>query len=769
MRGSHGTVVAKSAELASARVVGEWFLDLRPGEKRTIGRWKDNHWAFPHPQVSGRHAEVEATSSGIVVRDLGSANGTFVGGVRVLKNRPQPIKDGDRVQLGPVALVVRVSSAPTAKPAWKGPRFELEVAGVCVEVRDHGRRKRILDDVSFKALPGDFIALMGPSGAGKTTLLEVLTTYRRPDDGDVKVNGEDLFRIYDALRGSIGYVPQDDILHPELKVREAVFYAARMRLPPDTTDDEIDQRVQATLVALGLEQQADKLIGKPEKKVISGGQRKRVNIALELVTDPPILFLDEPTSGLAADDTTQLIELLAALAKDTGKTIIATIHQPAKDEYERFNLALILGRGGVPMYFGPTRDSYAFFGAWSESVGDPVPDDPRDMFDTLRRRSLARCRQKCTHGGPNACEASQVATGRAFHAEFYEAKHPVMRRMYSGSRTLGASGPSGQRPRARESSGRLFLLAGRYFRTKRRDTGGMLVMALQPLVIGAIIVFGIREATLLPTAIYVETIAAVWFGTSNAAREIVGERAIFRRERKVTLGLFDYLVSKLFVLCAISAVQVAALATIVHQGLGMKQPVWVGYPPLLLAAAMGVTIGLLVSSLVRSSEAAIALTPLVLLPQVVFGGALIRREGKTQPIVDATPLRYAFHALLAAEDVRCTGLYVDLDAKPRTFSASAVTMFDDAILARNGSMLSFVPKAPTKLPPIPTTIPTATTPPIPRGTAPKIEAGGPSCLKFFRFDEFPPDRTWCYGILAGVVLAGGLLTIIAIRVREALD
>src|SRR6185369_6997473 len=177
---------------------------------------------------------------------------------------------------------------------------------------------------------------------------------------------------YDTLRGSIGYVPQDDLVHPELTVFEAIRYSARFRLPPDYTEAEIDARVEQTIKDLGLEGVKNLQIGKPEKKILSGGQRKRVNIALELVTDPVILFLDEPTSGLAADDTTALITLLADLTKATGKTIIMTIHQPAKDEFEKFSHALILGYGGIPTYFGPTgNSSYQFFGSIVEREGSP--------------------------------------------------------------------------------------------------------------------------------------------------------------------------------------------------------------------------------------------------------------------------------------------------------------------------------------------------------------------------------------------------------------
>ncbi len=283
-------------------------------------------------------------------------------------------------------------------------------------------------------MPGDFIALMGPSGAGKTTLLLALNGYLPPSGGQVRINGEDLYSIYDALRGSIGYVPQDDIVHPELTVWEAVRYSAQFRLPPDFSDEEIDRRVETTLQQLGLESVKHLQIGAPEKKVLSGGQRKRVNIAMELVTDPVLMFLDEPTSGLAADDTTALVSLLAGLAKSTGKTIITTIHQPAKDEFEKFNLCLIMGPGGIPMYYGPTHpDAYRFFG--TERVRHGQANDinnPRDMFDmiNLRERTAFDADKRVDPNAPRFPSRQKAA--RAWSSEFFEQQHPTFKKMYFG-------------------------------------------------------------------------------------------------------------------------------------------------------------------------------------------------------------------------------------------------------------------------------------------------------------------------------------------------
>ncbi|HPB99032.1 MAG TPA: FHA domain-containing protein, partial [Polyangiaceae bacterium] len=470
---------------------------------QTIGRTPDNDIVLSHPQVSSRHAVLVKSGNQVFIEDRGSANGTYVKGQRIAPGVKVPVQHGERIYLGPMPLVIHMPEEGGGQllipdvSKWQGrPLYEIEAWELFLEVPDRDNpstNKVLLDKISFKALPGDMIALMGPSGAGKTTLLLALNGYLPPSSGLVRINGENLYAIYDNLRGSIGYVPQDDIVHPELTVFEAVRYSARFRLPPDYSDEEIDQRVDQTLKELGLEGVRNLQIGKPEKKILSGGQRKRVNIALELVTDPVILFLDEPTSGLAADDTTALINLLADLAKATGKTIIMTIHQPAKDEFERFNLALILGYGGVPMFYGPTSpDAYRFFGSFLETQGKPnTVDNPRDMFDILNQREGPIYQQMLAQN-PNTPRGA----ARQYAAKLWEAEYKasaVYQKMYAPPRAVGTGG--GQNyvpPGAPKTKGQLRLLMSRYFTVKWRDRSGTAIMFLQAPIIGVLLalVFG---------------------------------------------------------------------------------------------------------------------------------------------------------------------------------------------------------------------------------------------------------------------------------------
>jgi ABC transport system ATP-binding/permease protein len=690
-------------------VLGQVAFGSAAQQSQTIGRTQDNDIRIDHAQVSSKHAYLHRIDNKLFIEDRGSANGTFVRGQRVAAGVKVPVSAGEKVFIGPMPLLLQGRDSTDevevvvedGSQDWAGrPLYEIEAwdLGLQVPDRDNPReQKTLLDRVNFKALPGDFIALMGPSGAGKTTLLLTLNGYLPPTTGQVRINGEDLYSIYDALRGSIGYVPQDDIVHPELTVWEAVRYSAKFRLPPDYEEEEIERRVETTLRQLGLESVKHLQIGAPEKKVLSGGQRKRVNIAMELVTDPVLMFLDEPTSGLAADDTTALVTLLADLARSTGKTIITTIHQPAKDEFEKFNLCLIMGAGGVPLFFGPTQpDAYRFFGSQRVRTGQlRAVDNPRDMFDMLnqREREIYEADLKLNANAPRFLARQKAA--RLWSDEFFTPSNPIYQRMYSGARAVGAGSSRQGVPTGRpHTRGQFGLLFSRYAKVKFRDKAGTWIMLLQAPVIGVLlaIVFGgqkdsipfwclgalqelskksseaefgketadllksMRETPDHAAAIFFLVVAAIWFGTSNAAREVVSERAIYLRERMVNLGLVNYIFSKFAFLTLICAFQCAVLLAIVFFALGFHggaQAFGIAMTTLLIVSMNSAALGLLLSTVVVSAEAAMALTPIALIPQVVLGGLMVPMT--TNPMLKwfmyVMPARWGFQGIVAQERI----------------------------------------------------------------------------------------------------------------------
>ena len=695
-------------------VIGELNLSQLQGGAISIGRTPDNKIVVPHPQVSAKHAQIIDQGGSLFLEDLGSGNGTFVRGQRIPRGQRVPVANGEKVFIGPMPLVIQIEGKQVnvaiedlaaQQASWAGkPLYEIEAWSLVLQVPDRdnpSEMKTLLDNVSFKALPGDMIALMGPSGAGKTTLLMTLNGYLPPTSGQVRINGEDLYAIYDALRGVIGYVPQDDIVHPELTVFEAVKYSARFRLPNDYSEAEIDARVEQTLKDLGLEGQKHLQIGKPEKKVLSGGQRKRVNIALELVTDPVILFLDEPTSGLASDDTTALITLLSDLTKKTGKTIIMTIHQPAKDEYQKFNNTFIMGYGGIPTYFGPTGEkSYSFFAsimrnpafAGVPTLQNRIIDNPRDMFDMLNVRERVVWDRMKKHDPNTPRPLARLAAAKEWNAEFFNNANPIYVMMYSGRRAVGTE-PAARgvphRPSVAQFA-QLMLLMSRYWKVKIRDRAGAAIMFLQAPIIGIMLAFvffgqqkavpfwclgalqelgkkmpatGQNSADLLnrmqPTedhtaAMFFVVVSAVWFGTSNSAREIVTERAIYMRERMVNLGLFNYVFSKFIILSMICVLQCTILLGIVFFGLGFHGGIGafaLELAVMIMVAINATALGLLLSTGVDSAEAAMSLTPIALIPQVVLGGLMVpmTTNPMLKPLMYIMPARWGFEGSITHE------------------------------------------------------------------------------------------------------------------------
>ena len=252
--------------------------------------------------------------------------------------------------------------------------------------------RRLLNNVSLTVFPTEFVGLMGPSGAGKTTLMNALNGYTRPTGGQVLLNGNDLYECYAQFATYLGYVPQDDIIHRELTVGEALYFTARLRLPGDYRQSEIRNRVREVLKQLDLEATEHVPIGSAEKKGISGGQRKRVNLAMELLTDPLVLFLDEPTSGLSSEDALLVMRLLRRLA-DAGKTILLTLHQPSLEAYRLMDNLVLVSKDkgssdpGQLVYYGPAHPNAAhFFNPKAASKPDPLPDD---IFKGLSQRPSA--------------------------------------------------------------------------------------------------------------------------------------------------------------------------------------------------------------------------------------------------------------------------------------------------------------------------------------------------------------------------------------------
>jgi ABC-type multidrug transport system ATPase subunit/pSer/pThr/pTyr-binding forkhead associated (FHA) protein len=596
------------------------------------------------PWLGRQAAQLVQQGNGFLLQAQGPARGVFVNGRPLQGN--VALRPGDQVQIGTHCL--RISPDGRLEQWNYRERLVVEARQVGVRVGD----KWLIRDISLTLFPRELVALMGPSGAGKTTLLMCLCGYLRPSQGEVLFNGESLYDNYARFSPFMGYVPQDDIMHRELTVREALYYSARLRLPPDYTDAEIHQRIKTVIAQLGLEGCEDVLIGSPERKGISGGQRKRVNLAMELLTDPLVLFLDEPTSGLSSEDALLVVEALRKLA-DSGKTVVVTIHQPGLDVYRLFDQLILIAKDrnspgpGELVYYGPAYpDAVHFFNPQGipnlKPGADPLPDE---ILRGLSKRP--------------ASQWAQTYRQSKYYRDFVESRRVELQQQRVAERHQPASADDSLRPPGWMQA---WTLIRRCFRVKCRDTwGSAILLAQAPAVPMLVVLVLARSASssdpqdylpAKPQTIFLAGLAALWFGCSNSVREIVGEWAIFRRERMVGLQLWPYLLSKLAILGGLCLLQCLVLLLLVSLPCSWKANLAAMYGFTLTAALAGLAMGLSISALARTSEMAVALLPLVLIPMVVLSGAMfpIRKMHDLMQFVSRfMPTRWAYEGMVVLE------------------------------------------------------------------------------------------------------------------------
>ena len=378
-----------------------------------IGRSSENNIVLSQLTVSRFHAEIHVAADGSrILKDLGSKVGTFVNDEQVV-GRSVPITQDDRIEVGGIALCLQFAAKPGGKTVVGRQRegFFLTSSRVTQTVKDRqtGAPKNLLSDISLSVYPGEFVGLMGPSGCGKTTFMTALNGSQSFSSGFVYYNGLDLTGNLSRFSPQIGYVPQDDIMHPELTVREVLFYTARLKLSREVSSADLHKKITEVCSDLGLKDKLDTLIGTPEQKTLSGGQKKRVNLAMELLTDPKILFLDEPTSGLSSADTVTVMSLLRKMADERGIAIVITIHQPSTPVYQLMDKVIYL-KDGLLCYYGKSfPDSISYF----VPEKDPEIAGPDAVMEILDRASPERCKLITGKTKPTRTWWSKETTGLA--------------------------------------------------------------------------------------------------------------------------------------------------------------------------------------------------------------------------------------------------------------------------------------------------------------------------------------------------------------------
>src|SRR6266567_1953589 len=605
----------------------------------SIGRAPDNDIRLDGLQISNHHARFALSNANVTVEDTGSTNGVYVNGERISGRRQ--VQLSDVIQIGPFVLQGDTSQGVAVYDTRSKTRIDGINIVKMVPNRAGGGTIKLLDDIGLTIQPNEFVGLLGPSGAGKSTLMDALNGMRPASSGFVLINNLDLYRHLDSLKQSIGYVPQDDIIHRELTVYRTLYYVARLRLSRDVSRREIDQIVNEVMDVTGLSERRDVAISQ-----LSGGQRKRVSIAVELITKPSVIFLDEPTSGLDPATEEKIMRLFRQIA-ESGRTVVLTTH--AMENVKLFDKIVVLMRGKL-----------VFYGAPQEALAHVKAESFKDLYDKLEA-PVDRQTAAMQALPANATKSQKAAFKQQREqiaeevAEDWKQKFqrtPIYQRnVVDPTRDLRPDLPPPAPPRRITSPTDVLrqwaTLTRRYIEVFTRDKFNLLILFVQAPIIAFLTYFVVGAKSPRDFPYFMLALVSIWFGTSLAAREIIRERAVYARERMVNLHLLPYVGSKLFVLSLIVSFQCVLLygsLKFLHYAGLMSLPGW-AIPQLIvmiITGIVGITIGLFISAMVKTSEMATSLVPLILIPQILFSGLVGVPQGWSKAVGTLMPATWAF-------------------------------------------------------------------------------------------------------------------------------
>ena len=605
---------------------------VRLQQRIRIGRDVENEWQIDDLNVSRTHAEIIQNNSGSYeVVDLKSTNGTFLNGTRIKR---EVLRTGDIIAVGGFARRFTLD----------GLQILEGIDGMSISAREINFEigsKPLLQDVSFNVGPRTLTAIVGPSGAGKSTLLGVLTGRAKPSSGQIVIGGIDLHTQYQSLSRQIGSVPQADILHTRLTVRQALNYGAKLRLPNDTSKTERTQRVNDVMEQLELTERADLRIDR-----LSGGQRKRASIGLELLTSPQILVLDEPTSGLDPGLDAHVMETLRKLA-DAGQTVVLVTH--SVDNLDFCDNVILLASGGKVAYAGPSSTVFSKLGkkSWAE------------VF-----RFLA------------SPDALLLATPRHEVSVSTEVRNKhILSRKQSFIKQIAT-------------------LSSRYMKVIASDRFYLALLTLIPVVIGAIAYaagssYGFGSGTVTRSGfnynpfaqatILVLILGSIFVGLSTSVQEIVKENPIRKREQSVGVRSSSYVISKVLVLGSIVVLQIIVFTTIVLFNRPMPKSGLIfdssNIEITVICIALGISsmlLGLVISAFLSSSEQAMPTLVGMTMVQVVLSGALpLEAKGVVNLVSMLVPSYWANNALSASVDIVQLNLTSDPSLQDRWIATSS--------------------------------------------------------------------------------------------------
>ena len=572
------------------------------------------------PRVEPLHAYIQNEQGRLVLQAEQSKRPVWYNDSPVKRMQ---LSEGDRFQIGSYALTMQGSNLDVSEQA----------SVIALSVQDVNRKigsVTLLENMNFTIFGGELIALIGPSGCGKTTLLNAINGVAPADTGKVLLNGRPFHKLLTKDRSLVGIVPQDDLVLPELTVEESLYYSGRLRLPPETPKEEVWKEVERVLQELDIMHIRTSRIGDAVKRGISGGQRKRVNLGQELLSRTTrILLLDEPTSGLDPRASQDIVKLVRGLA-DKGRIIFLVTHDLTDGIINQVDNLLALVKGGKLAFFGEKKEALKFFQVpTTDKIFQRFGDDQDKWQKKFSERVDYNLRQR-------AVDKFDISDNEPPSKPSQASAFLSFWRQYS-------------------------TLTTRYRKVKLRDTTGMLVIGLQPPFLALVmwIVFQDKSGA-LPTEsmLFMLSLSCLWFGMSAAVRELISDQVIFRRERRVGVGTLPYVLSKVSVLGIIVAIQACILSGVMYFLMGMGDESYNFSLMALLGVStltswVGMGLGLLVSSLWKSSEAAVGSLPLILIPQIAFSSVMfaIRDMGWLSKLITWFVIqRYTFDAFLKCGD-----------------------------------------------------------------------------------------------------------------------
>jgi ABC-type multidrug transport system ATPase subunit len=512
-----------------------------------------------------------------------------------------------------------------------------------------------LRSINISEGSGKLIGIMGASGAGKTTLLNTLAGLETPSAGSVVINGVDSHKEKEKIRGLIGYVAQDDLLIEDLSVFENLYYNAKLCFK-DLNEEEIVKKVNIVLASLGLDRIAHLKVGSPLNKKISGGQRKRLNIALELIREPAIMFVDEPTSGLSSRDSENVIDLLKELSLK-GKLIFVVIHQPSSDIYKMFDKMYIMDTGGYPVFYGNPVEAVTYFKKATKQVGSDQGQcptcgnvNPEVIFNIIEARVVD--------------EYGDLTNKRKISPpewhELYKQTHHLQR--FDDIKTASQAA---LRVPSRLKQTIIFTI--RDFLSKISNTQYMVINLLEAPFLALLLALIVRYRNTgnaneyifrlndnVPAYVLIAVIIALFMGLTVSAEEIIRDRKIQKRETFLNLSRSSYIASKLIILFTLSAVQTITFAVIGNYILEIKEMNFVYWLVLFSVSCFANVLGLNISASFNSAVTVYIIIPLLLIPQMILSGAIfpfeklnnsVTTKGKVPVIADIMVSRWAFEAI----------------------------------------------------------------------------------------------------------------------------